>query len=236
MKIELKSITKYYDKKILDNINLSINNVNSVGIIGKSGCGKSTLLRQLAAMEYVDDGTIYINDTKIDKNSKQKHQNKIGYVFQKHNLFPHLSLKHNIMLILTKVKKLEVDEAEKIAVNMLKKMHLSDQMDKKPSKVSGGQAQRASIARALSTEPELLFLDEPTAALDPLLTREVLNAISELKNIGKNFIFVTHEISFLRNFADYIIFMDEGKIVEHGTIECLNNPKTEQLKKFLMKV
>jgi polar amino acid transport system ATP-binding protein len=233
MKINIKNLTKYYDKKILDNINLDLKEIHSIGIIGESGCGKSTLLRQLAAIEYPDEGTISINDIEIVEKNKKIYQDKIGYVFQKHNLFPHLSIKDNITLILSKVKKAKKEDAEKIAEEILKKMHLEDQMYKKPNKISGGQAQRASIARALSTDPEILFLDEPTAALDPILTGEVLNAINELKESGKDFIFVTHEIAFLKSFADYMIFMDKGKIVEHGYIGHLENPKSENLRKFL---
>ena len=157
----------------------------------------------------------------------------IGYVFQKHNLFPHLSIKENIVLILNKIKKMPRWEAESMAETMLKKVLLEEEMDKKPSEVSGGQAQRASIARALATDPQIIFLDEPTAALDPILTGEVLRVIQELKGSGKDFIFVTHELKFLKNFADYILFMDKGQIVEQGLAECLENPKTELLKKFV---
>lgn len=157
----------------------------------------------------------------------------IGYVFQKHYLFPHLSIKENIVLILNKIKKMPRREAESMAETMLKKVRLEEEMDKKPSEVSGGQAQRASIARALATDPQIIFLDEPTAALDPILTGEVLRVIQELKGSGKDFIFVTHELKFLKNFADYILFMDKGQIVEQGLAECLENPKTELLKKFV---
>ena len=233
MNLKLNHVSKYYDKKILDDLTLNLHDVHSIGIIGESGCGKSTLLRLLAGMEYPEEGTIEVNHKKMEPKYSKEYQSKIGYVFQKHNLFPHLSIKDNIVLILNKIKNMERPEAERIAVDVLTKLHLEEQLDKKPNRISGGQAQRASIARALSTDPELLFLDEPTAALDPILTGEVLNAIQELKDIGKDFIFVTHEISFLRGFADYIIFMDKGKIVEYGSIKCLSSPKTEQLRNFL---
>ena len=124
-------------------------------------------------------------------------------------------------------------EAEQKAETMLKKVRLEAEMDKKPDAVSGGQAQRASIARALATDPQMIFLDEPTAALDPLLTGEVLRVIQELKGSGKDFIFVTHELKFLKNFADYILFMDQGKIVEKGSVECLDAPQMERLKNFV---
>lgn len=233
MNLKLNHISKYYDKKILDDLTLELHDVHAIGIIGESGCGKSTILRLLAGMEYPEEGMIEVNYQKVERKSSKEYQSKIGYVFQKHNLFPHLSIKDNIVLILNKIKTMEKPEAERIAMEALTKLHLEEQLDKKPNRISGGQAQRASIARALSTDPELIFLDEPTAALDPILTGEVLNAIQELKNTGKDFIFVTHEISFLRGFADYVIFMDKGKIVEHGSIECLSSPKTEQLRSFL---
>lgn len=233
MNLELKHVSKYYDQKILDNLTLALHDVHSIGIIGESGCGKSTLLRLLAGMEYPEEGSIEVNQRKVERKFSKEYQNKIGYVFQKHNLFPHLSIKDNIVLILHKIRKMEKQEAERIAIEVLTKLHLEAQLDKKPNRVSGGQAQRASIARALSTDPELIFLDEPTAALDPILTGEVLNAILELKDTGKDFIFVTHEIAFLKGFADYVIFMDKGKIVEHGSIACLASPKTEQLRSFL---
>lgn len=124
-------------------------------------------------------------------------------------------------------------EAEARAKQMLEQLHLKEEMNKRPDSISGGQAQRASIARALCTDPKLIFLDEPTAALDPVLTGEVLKAIRELKGSGKDFIFVTHELKFLRNFADHIIFLDKGKIVEEGPISCLWHPQTELLRNFV---
>lgn len=236
MNIEINNLTKYYDKKILDGLKISVNDVHSVGIIGRSGCGKSTLLRQLSGMELADSGDITINNIKINKENLKSYQKNIGYVFQRHNLFPHLSLRENITLILSKIKKIDKNRASEIADELLKKVHLYEERDKKPSKVSGGQAQRASIARALSMDPSIIFLDEPTAALDPILTEEVLNTIQELKDLGKDFIFVTHEIGFLKEFADYVIFMNEGRIIEHGYVELLNEPKTKLLKDFLRKV
>lgn len=233
MKLQLEKLIKNYDKTILDDLNLTINGVQAVGIIGASGCGKSTLLRLLAGIEFPDAGKIRINEVPINLKTVKSYQEKIGYVFQKHNLFPHLTIRENLLLILEKVKKMDKNQAEKRTDELLTQFQLNDQSDQKPYAVSGGQAQRASIARALSNNPSLILLDEPTAALDPLLTGEVLSAIHDLKNLGKDFIFVTHEISFLRNFADYVIFMDAGQIIEHGDIAHINNPTTEKLKQFL---
>ena len=153
-------------------------------------------------------------------------------MFQKHNLFPHLTLRKNILLILEKIKRV-VQRAELKASGLLDQFHLTEQADKLPRHVSGGQAQRASIARALCTEPDLLFLDEPTVALDPILTGEVLEAITELKHLGKDCVFVTHEIDFLKKFADYFVFMDQGEIVEHGPTGLLESPETKKLAAFL---
>lgn len=233
MNISIKNLTKsYLNHIVLDDISIEINNMSTIGIIGESGCGKSTFLRQLAGIETPDKGEIIINELS-PITQRKLYQEKIGVVFQKHNLFPHLTLKNNISLILQKTKKMPKDKAEAEAMMLLKRLFIDAVADKKPSKVSGGQAQRCSIARALATKPELIFLDEPTASLDPILTNEVLKSVSKLKKEGVKFVFVTHEISFLKEFADYIIFFKDGKIMEHGNVSCLKNPKTEQLRRFL---
>ena len=236
MRILLKNITKYYDKKVLDDISIEIDGYSSVAIIGLSGCGKSTLLRLISGIEYPQSGEIKINDWKVTKENEKEYQSHLGFVFQKHNLFPHLTLKENITIILEKVKGQPKEEANKRAEELLEMLHLGDEMDKLPAKVSGGQAQRASIARALSTKPSLLVLDEPTASLDPILTHEVLMEIKHLKSLGKDFIFVTHELNFVKNFADYVVFIDNGKIEEHGEVEILDNPRTGKLKAFMKNV
>lgn len=234
MDIKLNSISKSYEKSVLKNIDLDISGYNTVAIIGKSGCGKSTLLRLMSGIETAGKGTIDINGIKVNKDNLREYQNKISIVFQQHNLFPHLTLFQNITVILEKLRNIPGDLASKKASDLLAQLHLSDEMHKRPRFVSGGQAQRASIARALSTEPEIVFMDEPTAALDPILTKEVLGAVLELKDLGTKFIFVTHEISFVRKFADYVVFMDEGVVIEQGEASILNNPKSEKLKEFLM--
>jgi polar amino acid transport system ATP-binding protein len=154
-------------------------------------------------------------------------------VFQQHNLLPHLTLQQNISLILEKTRGMRAEEAKAKAAGLLKQLHLDDEVNKKPEFVSGGQAQRASIARALSTDPELVFMDEPTASLDPILTKEVLDTVMDLKVSGTEFVFVTHEVNFVRQFAEYVLFMDEGSIAEQGEVDILDNPKTEKLKYFL---
>ncbi len=236
MKLKISGVVKDYDKRVLDGVSIEIERRSAVAVIGPSGCGKSTLLRLIAGIEFPQQGQIEINGTKITPASIQQYQKTIGVVFQDHNLFPHLSLEKNITIILEKIHGMKKEDAEKRADELLNLLHLSGHEHKLPAKVSGGQAQRASIARALSTNPDLLLLDEPTASLDPVLTHEVLTAIQELKTLGKDFIFVTHEIAFVKSFADYVIFIDEGNIIEHGGANILNNPATKKLQAFLKNV
>ncbi len=233
MNLQIKNLSKSYgDTKILKDLSFNIENASSIGIIGESGCGKSTLLRQLAGIEDPEVGEIAINGKSPILN-KIDFQEKIGIVFQTHNLFPHFTIKENITFILHKIKKQSKKHAKEKADELLKQLFIDGEADKKPSEVSGGQVQRASIARALSTDPELIFLDEPTAALDPLLTDEVLKAVKDLKKDGREFVFVTHEIAFLREFADYVIFLKNGEICEMGDKACLIKPKTPELTEFL---
>lgn len=233
MELNIRNIRKSYEMPVLKGIDLELSDYKSIGIIGKSGCGKSTLLRLLAGIELPDTGEIKIDNIEVREGNIKAFQNDVGMVFQQHNLFPHLSLLKNITLILEKTRGIDKGTAEKTGKRLLNQLHLSNEMHKKPSKVSGGQAQRASIARALSTDPQHIFMDEPTAALDPLLTKEVLDAVIELRQTGKDFMFVTHEISFVKRFADYVLFMNDGVIHEQGTVDILDNPQTEELSLFL---
>jgi len=233
MKIELVGVKHTYDVEVLKDLNLILDGYHSVAIIGVSGSGKSTLIRLMSGLEKPTNGFIRVNSFHVDSEDYRK---KIGFVFQNHNLFPHLTLKKNISLVLEKTRGIEKAEAESIALKYLAMLHLEDQVNKLPKNVSGGQAQRASIARALSVNPDIIFLDEPTSSLDPILTHEVLTAVEELKGLGKDFIFVTHVMSFVRDFADYVIFMDQGEIVEMGDPSILDHPKSDALKAFISKV
>lgn len=232
--LKLDKIYKSYNREIIKGISLELEDIKSVGIIGKSGCGKSTLLRLLSGIEEFDLGRININNLDLIKENKKKYQKKISMVFQQHNLFPHISILENISLILEKIRGYKKDKAKNISLSLLEQFKLENEILKYPNELSGGQAQRASIARALATNPDLIFMDEPTASLDPILTKEVLDFVKGLKKIGKEFIFVTHEISFVKDFADYIVFMDEGEIIEHGAISILQDPKTKKLRDFLI--
>lgn len=233
MKLKFTNLNHHYDAHVIRNLNFELTKYQSIAIIGISGSGKSTLIRLMSGLEKPSEGEILINDMNV---KEEAHKRRVGFVFQNHNLFPHLTLKRNITLVLEKTRNKSKKEAEAIAMKYLDLLHLSDQVDKLPKNVSGGQAQRASIARALSVDPEILFLDEPTASLDPILTHEVLTAVEELRDLGKEFVFVTHVLSFVRDFADYVIYMHEGEITEHGLPDILDHPKTKELKAFMEKV
>jgi len=233
MKIDLNHISHTYDVEVLHDITFQLNKYNSVAIIGVSGSGKSTLIRLMSGLEQPTQGDIHIDGYSVNDDEYRK---QVGFVFQNHNLFPHLTLKRNITLVLEKTRGIDPKDAEETALKFLHLLHLNDQVDKIPKNVSGGQAQRASIARALSINPHVIFLDEPTSSLDPILTHEVLNAVEELRDLGKQFIFVTHVMTFVQDFADYVIFMDKGVIVEHGKPEILDNPVSSELQKFMQKV
>jgi ABC-type polar amino acid transport system ATPase subunit len=230
MKIHIDQVSHQYDVEVLKQLTFTLEGYHSIAIIGASGSGKSTLLRLLSGLEKPSSGAIHINELNV---ADEAYRKTIGFVFQNHNLFPHLTLERNISLILEKTRGYQKAKASEIALDYLARVRLQDQTHKLPKNVSGGQAQRASIARAFSLDPELVFLDEPTASLDPVLSFEVLQSVKELKGSGKNFIFVTHILSFVRDFADYVIFMDQGQIVEHGPVRILENPETNALKNYM---
>ena len=231
MKIDIHDLTKKYDDEVvLNGINLELGHAQAVALLGKSGSGKSTLLRLMSGIEGYDSGNILINDGPVDT---REFKDQIGFVFQHGSLFPHLTVVDNIVLILEKVKGMKSQEAVVKVETLLDKFGLLEHKDKYPYMLSGGQQQRVSIVRSLAVEAEIFFFDEPTSALDPMLTKEVLDMVKELRLLGKKFFIVTHEIGFARNVADYILFLDEGKIVEQGGIEILDNPNTEAFNEFL---
>lgn len=237
MELKLKDVNKTYDNKgILRNISLDIKDKEAIAIIGPSGAGKSTLLRLLSMIEKPDSGCICVNDHHLEETDPEEYYKKIGFVFQAHALFPHLSVLRNITLILEKVHKIPIDEATDKALKLLTHFDLQDHTHKTASQLSGGQSQRVSIVRSLAINPEVLFFDEPTSALDPVLTQEVLNTILKLREENTNFVIVTHEILFAKKAADYIIFMEDGKIVESGNVSILEAPKTDELKEYLSNV
>jgi len=233
MKIELQDLKHRYDVDVLRDLTLTLEGYKSIAFIGVSGSGKSTLLRILAGLEKQTSGLVRVNNHDV---TDPAYRTSVGFVFQSHNLFPHLTLLGNITLVLEKTRGYSKSAAREQACRFLKMLHLDDQVHKLPRNVSGGQAQRGAIARALSVSPEVIFLDEPTSSLDPVLTYEVLSAIKELRELGMEFVLVSHVMTFVREFADYVVFMHEGEIGEHGPPSILGQPKTQGLKDFMAKV
>jgi polar amino acid transport system ATP-binding protein len=236
MNLSIKELYKSYDKPVLKGVNLEVEGRSVIAIIGPSGGGKSTLLRLLAGIEGFEKGELEVNGTRLVKENIAEYHKKIGFVFQSHCLFPHLSVLKNITLILEKVHNIKKGIAEEKARILLEKFGLIEHVEKKPAQLSGGQSQRVSIVRSLAIDPDILFFDEPTSSLDPILTYEVLDTIIKLKEEKKDFIIVTHEIGFAREVADYVFFIDKGDIIEHGTPEILSDPESPELREFLSKV
>ncbi|MGV8907246.1 MAG: amino acid ABC transporter ATP-binding protein [Acetobacterium sp.] len=248
--VKLVNVRKSFgDLEVLKGIDLEIQSGEVVCIIGASGSGKSTMLRCLNHLERISSGEVYIQGELTDKREKNKDLMKIdpikvqtlcaelGMVFQNFNLFPHLTVLQNITVAPTIVKKASKDIIEKIALELLESVGLSDKRDEYPSRLSGGQQQRVAIARALAMEPLIMMFDEPTSALDPELVGEVLATMRHLAEEGMTMVIVTHEIGFAREVADRVIFMDEGVICEQGTPdEVLLHPKEERTKIFLNKI
>lgn len=227
------------DLEVLKGINTEIRKGEVVCVIGASGSGKSTFLRCLNLLEEPTKGEIYIDGISLIEHKKDinKLRQKVGMVFQQFNLFPHMTVLENIMLAPVKVKKMPEEEARGKAIELLRKVGLSDKDNAYPSQLSGGQKQRVAIARALAMDPEVMLFDEPTSALDPEMVGEVLAVMKQLAMEGMTMVVVTHEMGFAREVGDRILFMDEGIILEEGTPEELfGNPKKERTRAFLSKV
>ena len=243
--IEAKNIKKSFGNlEVLKSISLQVNKGEVVAILGSSGSGKSTFLRSLIDLETVDGGSIAIagenlckDGVYVSKKEKPKALSKAGMVFQHFNLFPHMSIRKNLMCAPLLNKQGTKEEISKLAESTLAKVGLLDKIDAMPSTLSGGQKQRVAIARALMRNPEIILFDEPTSALDPELTGEVLSVMSDLAKEGITMLIVTHEIGFAAQVADKIMFMDKGYVIDYGTPEdVIINPKNERIKTFLEKV
>ncbi|MCT2347523.1 amino acid ABC transporter ATP-binding protein, partial [Niallia taxi] len=224
------------DLHVLKNIDMTVLESDVVCLIGSSGSGKSTLLRCLNFLEKKDNGSIIIEGKEVNPNTDNlnKIREKVGMVFQNFNLFPHKTVLENIIEAPVMVKGVDKKQAILKAKQLLNKVDLEDKADVYPSKLSGGQKQRVAIARALAMEPDIMLFDEPTSALDPELVGEVLTTMKDLAEEGMTMVVVTHEMGFAKEVADKIVYMHDGKIVEHGTAEeFFNHPKEERTREFL---
>ncbi len=227
------------DKAVLRGIDLEVYRGQIVALIGSSGSGKSTLLRAINLLEEISDGQIFLNDEDISDPRVDQDQirRQIGLVFQAYNLFAHLSIEENITLALRHVKGLKSAEAKAKALALLDRIGLADKADSYPDKLSGGQQQRTAIMRAVALEPTLLLLDEVTSALDPELVGEVLELIRDLKAGGTSILMATHELSFARDVADWVVFLDGGVIIEEGPAkEFFSNPQQPRTIEFLQRL
>lgn len=237
--IRVEQLNKYFGElHVLKNINYTFQEGKTTVILGSSGSGKSTLLRCINMLEIPTDGSIYYRNERIDpiKNIKKIRQ-RIGMVFQSFNLFSNMTVLENVTYALKVVKKTPDEEAINTALVLLKRVGISDKKDAYPSKLSGGQKQRVAIARALAMNPEVILFDEPTSALDPEMVSEVLEVMKTLTHTGLTNIIVSHEMGFAKEVADYIIYMDEGMIIEEGPKEkFFQKPKTKRAQDFLQKI
>lgn len=239
-RLRVVGLKKHYeDRAVIDGIDLEVFPGQIVALIGASGSGKSTLLRCVNLIEEISDGQIFLEseDISAPRVNQDQVRAEVGLVFQSFNLFGHLSIMNNITLALRHVRKLQKGEAEKVALAWLNRIGLGDRADSYPDKISGGQQQRTAIVRAVAMEPKVLLLDEVTSALDPELVGEVLDLIRDLKKTGTTILMATHELSFAREVADWVIFLENGKIYEQGEAqEFFENPKGERTKEFLSRM
>ena len=239
-KVVVTNLHKYFDRnEVLTGIDATICEGEVVCVIGPSGSGKSTFLRCLNKLEESTNGTIIIDgfditDKKVDIN---KVRENIGMVFQQFNLFHNMNVLKNIMVAPVSLKKMTKEEAEKKAMELLKRVGLADKAESFPGELSGGQQQSVAIARALAMNPDIMLFDEPTSALDPEMVGEVLDVMKELAAEGMTMIVVTHEMGFAREVADRVLFMADGVIMEQGTPEeIFGNPQNPRTQDFLSKV
>ena len=238
--IQINNMNKWFgDFQVLKDINLDVEKNKKIVVCGPSGSGKSTLIRCINRLEEHQKGNIIVDGTEISEDTKNIEQVRaeVGMVFQQFNLFPHLSILDNCTLAPIWVKKMPKKKAEELALKQLEQVQIADQAYKFPGQLSGGQQQRSAIARALCMEPKIMLFDEPTSALDPEMIKEVLDVMVDLAKGGMTMIVVTHEMGFAKEVADYMIFMDEGKIVERAkTKEFFESPKSDRTNLFLSQI
>ena len=235
--LRVNHISKAFDGSgVLRDVSLEIREGQVVVIVGPSGCGKSTLLRCINGLEQIDSGEIWLRDEKISGRKKDLHlvRQKIGMVFQSYDLFPHLKVMDNLVLGPTRALGMPRKQAEEAAVKLLDRVGLKEKADVYPRTLSGGQKQRVALVRAMLMQPELLLLDEITAALDPEMVSEVLNVVIDLARDGMTMAIVTHEMRFAEAVADQVLFLENGIVVEQNTPEVFfSHPATERAQRFL---
>ncbi|MDG5470734.1 amino acid ABC transporter ATP-binding protein [Jeotgalibacillus sp. ET6] len=238
--IKVEGLNKQFgDHHVLSSIHTAVNAGEAAVVIGPSGSGKSTLLRCMNLLETPSSGSILINGNDITAKgfNPLKLRAEAGMVFQHFHLFPHMTALENVAYGPRKVKKIKKPEAERKALELLKKVGLSEKAKEYPNRLSGGQKQRVAIARALAMEPSLLLFDEPTSALDPEMVKEVLDVIKALSVTGITMVIVTHEMGFAKEVGDRILFMDEGKLIEEGKpADFFSAPSSDRARTFLQKV
>ena len=241
MTIRVKNLNFFYgSSQALFDINLEANEGDTVVLLGPSGAGKSTLIRILNLLEVPKSGELSIanNDFNLSnamanpKAIRQLRQD-VGMVFQQYHLWPHLTVIENLIEAPMKVRGVSENEAKADAMELLKRLRLEKLANRFPLHLSGGQQQRVAIARALMMKPQVLLFDEPTAALDPEITAQVVDIIKELQETGITQVIVTHEVNVAQKVATKVVYMEQGKIVEIGSADCFENPKTEQFKQYL---
>ncbi|MBM3741579.1 MAG: amino acid ABC transporter ATP-binding protein [Actinomycetota bacterium] len=240
MKLEMRKVVKSFGpRSVLSGLDFDVAAGEVVSFIGASGSGKTTLLRCVNLLEPIDDGAIFLDGDEISQIGRDPNpiRRRIGIVFQSFNLFPHMSVRQNITLALTRVLEKSADEATEVAKNLLARFGLAEKLDAYPDQLSGGQQQRVAIVRALAMSPELLLLDEITSALDPELVGEVLDVVRELKGSGITMLIATHEMNFAQEISDRVCFLDGGRIAEQGPPrQIFSQPRDERTKQFLRRV
>lgn len=233
--ISIKKISKKYNNKyVFRNISFDINDNEKLLIIGPSGCGKTTLIRCLNGLNKIDSGNIFLNGVKISNIDDVALKSKVGMVFQNYNLFPHLSVRENVSLAPKLLKMGNDRKIDDLVKRLLSEVNIINKIDSYPSKLSGGEKQRVAIARTLATKPEIILLDEPTSALDPATINDFISLLNELSKTT-TIVVVSHEMDLIKSFADKVLFLKDGSILEYGTPDDILNSKNPIVREFLGK-